>query len=81
VVEDAATNPGTKNPVVQIVRKRFAKNTPYTSFRLIYASMAAGYKVGRGELFFCYFDLRDTGFHECMDLSLLTCMLIKICSS
>ncbi|PTB38620.1 uncharacterized protein TrAFT101_006636 [Trichoderma asperellum] len=33
-----------KNPVVRIVRKRFAKNTPYTSFRLIYAAMAAGYK-------------------------------------
>ncbi|KAM0245857.1 hypothetical protein ACHAQJ_010441 [Trichoderma viride] len=47
-VEDAAqkasSNAGTRNPVVQIVRKRFAKNTPYTSFRLIYASMAAGYK-------------------------------------
>lgn len=34
------------NPIVRIVRKRFAKNTPYTSFRLIYAAMAAGYKVG-----------------------------------
>ncbi|EHK44779.1 uncharacterized protein TrAtP1_002904 [Trichoderma atroviride] len=32
------------NPVVRIVRKRFAKNKPYTSFRLIYAAMTAGYK-------------------------------------
>ncbi|KAK5996589.1 hypothetical protein PT974_01926 [Cladobotryum mycophilum] len=31
-------------PLVQIVRKRFAKNTPYTSYRLIYAAMTAGYK-------------------------------------
>ncbi|KAM0479035.1 hypothetical protein ACHAPX_005014 [Trichoderma viride] len=32
------------NPIVRTVRKRFAKNKPYTSFRLIYAAMTAGYK-------------------------------------
>ena len=37
--------PGSVGPLVQIVRKRFAKNTPYTSFRLVYAAMTAGYKV------------------------------------
>ncbi|KAF4507381.1 hypothetical protein G6O67_006023 [Ophiocordyceps sinensis] len=31
-------------PVVQIVRRRFAKNRPYSSLRLVYASMAAGYR-------------------------------------
>ncbi|PTB65612.1 hypothetical protein BBK36DRAFT_163523 [Trichoderma citrinoviride] len=33
-----------KHPIVKIVRKRFSKNTAYTSYRLIYAAMAAGYK-------------------------------------
>lgn len=33
------------SPIVKIVRRRFAKNTGYTSFRLIYAAMTAGYKV------------------------------------
>lgn len=31
--------------VANVVRRRFSKNRPYTSFRLIYAAMAAGYKV------------------------------------
>ncbi|KAL7919017.1 hypothetical protein ACQKWADRAFT_302407 [Trichoderma austrokoningii] len=46
-LQDAAqkASKGVKtNPVVRIVRKRFAKNKPYTSFRLIYAAMTAGYK-------------------------------------
>ncbi|KAK1246086.1 hypothetical protein MKX07_005155 [Trichoderma sp. CBMAI-0711] len=34
-----------KHPLAQIVRKRFSKNTGYTSYRLIYAAMGAGYKV------------------------------------
>ncbi|KAL6863668.1 hypothetical protein J3F83DRAFT_745211 [Trichoderma novae-zelandiae] len=33
-----------KHPIVHLVRKRFSKNTGYTSYRLIYAAMAAGYK-------------------------------------
>ncbi|KAH0489630.1 hypothetical protein TgHK011_010050 [Trichoderma gracile] len=33
-----------KHPLAQIVRKRFSKNTGYTSYRLIYAAMGAGYK-------------------------------------
>ncbi|KAM0445980.1 hypothetical protein ACHAO4_009567 [Trichoderma viride] len=46
-LEDAAqkaSNDPKANPIARIVRKRFAKNRPYTSFRLIYASMTAGYK-------------------------------------
>lgn len=37
---------GPVHPVVHLVKKRFAKNGSYTSLRLVYASMAAGYKVG-----------------------------------
>ncbi|TFB02748.1 hypothetical protein CCMA1212_005387 [Trichoderma ghanense] len=33
-----------KHPLTQIVRKRFSKNRGYTSYRLIYAAMTAGYK-------------------------------------
>ncbi|KAL7941211.1 hypothetical protein V8C42DRAFT_335646 [Trichoderma barbatum] len=33
-----------QKPIAQIVRRRFEKNSGYTSFRLIYAAMAAGYK-------------------------------------
>ncbi|KAH6609898.1 hypothetical protein Trco_003244 [Trichoderma cornu-damae] len=45
VVEDAAQRQKpAASPIVQIVRRRFAKNTSYTSFRLVYAAMAAGYK-------------------------------------
>ncbi|KOS22437.1 hypothetical protein ESCO_001874 [Escovopsis weberi] len=36
--------PGPRSSLVKLVRKRFVKNTPFTSFRLIYASMAVGYK-------------------------------------
>ncbi|KAL7897444.1 hypothetical protein HDV63DRAFT_260506 [Trichoderma sp. SZMC 28014] len=46
-LEDAAQKASRElktNPIVRIVRKRFAKNKPYTSFRLIYAAMTAGYK-------------------------------------
>ncbi|KAL7794335.1 hypothetical protein V8C37DRAFT_376286 [Trichoderma ceciliae] len=45
VAEDTAqkAKPGA-SPIVRIVRRRFAGNTPYTSFRLIFAAMAAGYK-------------------------------------
>ncbi|CAM1505728.1 Fc.00g113650.m01.CDS01 [Cosmosporella sp. VM-42] len=32
------------NPVAQLIKKRFAKNINYTSLRLVYTSMAAGYK-------------------------------------
>ncbi|KAL5595708.1 hypothetical protein FOVSG1_009397 [Fusarium oxysporum f. sp. vasinfectum] len=35
---------GRKHPLTKIVRERFAKNKPLTSFRLLYDSMAAGYK-------------------------------------
>lgn len=35
-----------QKPISQIVRRRVEKNSGYTSFRLIYAAMAAGYKVG-----------------------------------
>ncbi|KAF4450692.1 hypothetical protein F53441_6233 [Fusarium austroafricanum] len=35
---------GQRHPIVKILRKRFAKNKPLTSFRLIYGSMTAGYK-------------------------------------
>lgn len=60
------------NPVVRIVRKRFAKNTPYTSFRLIYAAMTAGYKVG----FLSFFQL----LWEALDVT-KTCNLILINST
>ncbi|KAL7936367.1 hypothetical protein V8C35DRAFT_295323 [Trichoderma chlorosporum] len=33
-----------QKPLAQIVRRRFEKNSGYTSFRLVYAAMAAGYK-------------------------------------
>lgn len=33
-----------RSPVAQIVRRSFAKNRAYTSLRLVYASMAAGYR-------------------------------------
>ncbi|EHK26914.1 uncharacterized protein TRIVIDRAFT_175684 [Trichoderma virens Gv29-8] len=33
-----------QKPITQIVRRRFEKNAGYTSFRLVYAAMAAGYK-------------------------------------
>ncbi|KAL6818977.1 hypothetical protein V8C40DRAFT_67203 [Trichoderma camerunense] len=33
-----------QKPISHIVRRRFEKNSGYTSFRLIYAAMAAGYK-------------------------------------
>lgn len=33
------------HPVAQLVRKRFEGNKTYTSLRLVYSSMAAGYKV------------------------------------
>ncbi|KAM6487642.1 hypothetical protein HDV62DRAFT_350350 [Trichoderma sp. SZMC 28011] len=33
-----------QKPISQIVRRRVEKNSGYTSFRLIYAAMAAGYK-------------------------------------
>ncbi|KAL7954339.1 hypothetical protein V8C34DRAFT_22337 [Trichoderma compactum] len=33
-----------QKPISQIVRRRFDKNSGYTSFRLVYAAMAAGYK-------------------------------------
>lgn len=36
---------GPVHPIVHLVRKRFAKNSNYTSLRLVYAAMAAGYKV------------------------------------
>ncbi|KAF4335333.1 hypothetical protein FBEOM_10829 [Fusarium beomiforme] len=35
---------GKKHPITKILRERFAKNKPLTSFRLLYNSMAAGYK-------------------------------------
>ncbi|KAF5002955.1 hypothetical protein FGRMN_14 [Fusarium graminum] len=35
---------GRKHPIVRLLKKRFAKNSPLTSLRLIYDSMAAGYK-------------------------------------
>ncbi|KAL6699548.1 hypothetical protein J3F84DRAFT_186582 [Trichoderma pleuroticola] len=33
-----------QKPIAQILRRRFEKNSGYTSFRLVYAAMAAGYK-------------------------------------
>jgi hypothetical protein len=36
---------GKRHPIVKLLKKRFAKNAPLTSLRLIYDSMAAGYKV------------------------------------
>lgn len=38
-------HPGPTHPIAHIVRKRFAKHKPLTSLRLVYNSMAAGYKV------------------------------------
>ncbi|KAF5658192.1 hypothetical protein FHETE_10020 [Fusarium heterosporum] len=35
---------GRRHPIVRLLKKRFAKNSPLTSLRLIYDSMAAGYK-------------------------------------
>ncbi|KAF4959979.1 hypothetical protein FGADI_1253 [Fusarium gaditjirri] len=35
---------GRRHPLTIVVRERFAKNKPLTSFRLLYDSMAAGYK-------------------------------------
>ncbi|KAF4976912.1 hypothetical protein FZEAL_6488 [Fusarium zealandicum] len=35
---------GPRHPVAHLVRKRFAKNKPLTSLRLVYNAMAAGYK-------------------------------------
>lgn len=35
---------GPVHPVAHLVRKRFVKNRNYTSLRLVYAAMAAGYK-------------------------------------
>ncbi|KAM4063172.1 ubiquitin-conjugating enzyme [Hirsutella rhossiliensis] len=43
VSSSPASAPG-PGPVVQVVRRRFAKNRPYDSLRLVYASMAAGYR-------------------------------------
>ncbi|KAJ4318435.1 hypothetical protein N0V84_006858 [Fusarium piperis] len=37
-------HPGPTHPIAHIVRKRFAKHKPLTSLRLVYNSMAAGYK-------------------------------------
>lgn len=39
--------PSRNHPVAHLVRKRFAKNKAYTSFRLTYAALAAGYNVRR----------------------------------
>lgn len=36
---------GAVHPVAHLVRKRFEGNKNYTSLRLVYSSMAAGYKV------------------------------------
>ncbi|KAG5656575.1 hypothetical protein KAF25_000162 [Fusarium avenaceum] len=35
---------GKRHPIAKLLKKRFAKNAPLTSLRLIYDSMAAGYK-------------------------------------
>lgn len=35
----------TKGPLAFAINKAFVKNRPYTSYRLVYASMTAGYKV------------------------------------
>lgn len=43
--QDARLN-GDVHSVAKIVRKRFEGNKNYTSLRLVYSSLAAGYKVG-----------------------------------
>ena len=44
--QDAQRGPA--HPVVHLVRQRFQGNKTYTSLRLVYSSMAAGYKVPTG---------------------------------
>ncbi|KAI9151969.1 hypothetical protein HJFPF1_09187 [Paramyrothecium foliicola] len=44
IPDGAQQGPPSAHPVTQVVRKRFAKNRTYTSFRLIFAGMTAGYK-------------------------------------
>ena len=47
LADDAKNNkPG--HPVAQLVRKRFEGHKTYTSLRLVYSSMTAGYKVCQG---------------------------------
>lgn len=44
---DAASSCAGANTVKAVVEKQFRKNTAYTSSRLVYSSMVAGYKVRR----------------------------------
>lgn len=42
--EDVSSK-GPRHPVAHLVKKRFQSNKNYTSLRLVYSSMSAGYKV------------------------------------
>ena len=44
-LEDVPPHERSVGPLASLIRQRFAVNRQYTSYRLVYAAMAAGYKV------------------------------------